>query len=248
MLTTSIEKYLRKNGYEQIMLKAVLIDMDGVLYDSMKNHVRAWYLTMTAIGVDCTEKEFYLYEGRTGASTIKLLFQRQFGREATETEVKRLYAEKVRHFHELPPIQPMPGANVLLAKIIAEGLRPVLVTGSGQRSLLESLNKDYPGVFTTEYMVTAFDVKYGKPHPEPYLIGMKKGHAKPWEAIVVENAPLGVEAGAASGAFTVAANTGPMPDEELWTSGSNVLYHSMQDLADHFGELSEAFKNTIVKS
>lgn len=96
----------------------------------------------------------------------------------------------------------MPGADVLLEKIIAEGLRPVLVTGSGQKSLLESLNKDYPGVFAPEYMVTAFDVKYGKPHPEPYLIGMKKSHAKPWEAIVVENAPLGVEAGVASGAFT----------------------------------------------
>lgn len=48
-------------------------------------------------------------------------------------------------------------------------------------------------------MVTAFDVKYGKPNPEPYLMALKKGGFKPNEALVIENAPLGVQAGVAAG-------------------------------------------------
>ena len=63
--------------------------------------------------------------------------------------------------------------------------------------------------FRRELMVTAFDVKYGKPHPEPYLMALQKGGLAPNEAIVVENAPMGVQAGAAAGIFTVAVNTGP---------------------------------------
>ncbi len=44
-------------------------------------------------------------------------------------------------------------------------LVPMVVTGSGQLSLLERLEHNYPGMFHKELMVTAFDVKYGKPIP-----------------------------------------------------------------------------------
>ena len=56
-------------------------------------------------------------------------------------------------------------------------------------------------MFHKELMVTAFDVKYGKPNPEPYLMALKKGGLKADEAVVVENAPLGVEAGHKAGIF-----------------------------------------------
>ena len=78
MTNPEIQTFLDKHGYDKIDLKAVLIDMDGVLYDSMKNHANAWYETISALGIDSTPREFYLYEGRTGASTINLLFQRAF--------------------------------------------------------------------------------------------------------------------------------------------------------------------------
>ena len=69
MTNPEIQTFLDKHGYDKIDLKAVLIDMDGVLYDSMKNHANAWYETISALGIDSTPREFYLYEGRTGAST-----------------------------------------------------------------------------------------------------------------------------------------------------------------------------------
>lgn len=68
----------------------------------------------------------------------------------------------------------MPGAREVLEMVKSYGLLPVLVTGSGQPSLLDKLDEDFPGIFTPDTMVTAFDVKFGKPHPEPFLIGLKK--------------------------------------------------------------------------
>ena len=80
-------------------------------------------------------------------------------------------------------------------------------------------------------MVTAFDVKYGKPHPEPYLMGLQKAGVHANEAFVVENAPMGVEAGVAAGIFTIAVNTGPLPDKVLLDAGADLLYPDMASLA-----------------
>lgn len=195
MIQSEIQIFLNKHEYDKIDLKTVLIDMDGVLYDSMKNHANAWYETISALGINTTPQEFYMYEGRTGASTINLLFQRAFNRPATEKEINEIYIQKTENFNRQPKAKAMPGAAEFLKKVKNAGLIPVLVTGSGQASLLDKLDHEYPGIFTPETMVTAFDVKYGKPHPEPYLIGLQKAKAKPNQAIVIENAPLGVKAG-----------------------------------------------------
>ena len=91
-------------------------------------------------------------------------------------------------------------------------------------------------------MVTAFDVKYGKPNPEPYLMALKKGNLKANEAIVVENAPLGVEAGHAAGIFTVAVNTGPLDDKVLLAAGADLLFPSMQAFCDSWEDLFKELK------
>ena len=78
-------------------------------------------------------------------------------------------------------------------------------------------------------MVTAFDVEIGKPHPEPYLMGLEKaGNLKPNQAIVLENAPLGVESAHRANIFTIAVNTGPLDDKVLIDSGADLLMESME--------------------
>ena len=101
----------------------------------------------------------------------------------------------------------MEGAEDVLRLVQSLGLTIVVVTGSGQKSLLERLETGYPGFFHSELVVSSKDVQHGKPHPEPYLMGLKKAGVNPWEAIVIENAPLGVQAGVAANIFTVASMT-----------------------------------------
>ena len=133
----------------------------------------------------------------------------------------------------------MPGAREVLEKIKADGLFSMVVTGSGQASLLERLNTNFPDIFKPELMVTAFDVKYGKPNPEPYLMALQKGDLQPNEAIVIENAPLGVRAGVDAGIFTIAVNTGPLDDEVLLNEGANLLFPSMQSFCNNWETIKE---------
>ena len=215
-----------------LRLRAVLFDMDGVLYNSMSSHAKAWHRAMAEFGYDLPEEEVYMHEGRTGASTVNLISMRQRGVEETEERIQEIYKVKSTYFNEYPPADPMPGALELLQKIKAQGLKILIVTGSGQHSLLDRLNHHFPDIFCRELMVTAFDVKYGKPHPEPYLMGMQKGALRPEECVVVENAPLGVRAAKAAGIYTIAVNTGPLPDTALTDEGADALFPSMQALCD----------------
>ncbi len=216
------------------MLKAILFDMDGVLFDSMKNHAYAWSRAMTEFGLKMEESEVYMNEGRTGHGTINSLAQRYWHRDATDEECQRIYDAKSRLFNTLPEPKPMQGAIQLLQKIKENGLMRVIVTGSATHALLDRLNESFPGFFSKELMVTAFDVKQGKPNPEPYLMGLHKAGIQANEAIVIENAPLGIQASRAAGIFTIAVNTGPLPDQVLLDAGANRVLPSMQALADEW--------------
>lgn len=229
--SAEILRWLRRNGYDHCSPRAALIDMDGTLYDSMVNHTAAWHRLITETGIHCTREEFYLYEGRTGADTINELFKRGKGREATEQEKRDLYQLKTVYFRELPPVHPMPGALEMVTTLQGLGLKRVIVTGSGQSSLIDRIPEDFPGLFSTDLRITSRDVANGKPSPEPYLKAMEMAGVKPWQSIVIENAPLGVEAGARSGALTIGITTGPIPAEEMWNAGADIVFPSMPEFA-----------------
>ena len=237
-MMSAVIKYLAEKGYASMDVRAAMFDMDGVLFDSMKNHARSWHETMAHFGFDLPEWEAYMHEGRTGAGTINIVSMRERGHEATEEEIENIYRYKSELFNRCPTVERMPGAYELTVKVKESGVVPMVVTGSGQKTLLERLQRNFPDIFRKELMVTAFDVRYGKPNPEPYLMGMEKyGRFVAKEVaknnfIVVENAPLGVEAGVAAGVFTIAVNTGPLPDDALLSKGANLLFHSMQELCD----------------
>ena len=236
----SIQQYLKKKNYKQFELKTVMFDMDGVLFDSMKNHAKSWHEAMAHFGLNLPYEEAFMHEGRTGASTINIVSLRERGYEASEEEVKEIYAYKSMLFNQCPKAVRMPGAYELLLKVKNSGLTPMVVTGSGQKSLLNRLQTNFPSIFQEELMVTAFDVKKGKPNPEPYLMGLKKaGGLLPYQSVVVENAPLGVEAAVASGCYTIAVNTGPLPDAVLLDKGADILFPSMQALSDSWQTLFE---------
>lgn len=213
--------------------KCVLFDMDGVLYNSMPNHAVAWVKALKEFGISFTPEDSYATEGARGVDTIRLYAKRQLGKDLTEEQAQKIYDVKTQYFHELPTAEIFDGVKDLMRKIKAEGLQICVVTGSGQRPLFQRLVDDFGEFIDNEHIVTAYDVKRGKPNPDPYLMGLKKcGNVKPSEGIVIENAPLGIRAGVAAGCFTIAVNSGPLPDSELLAEHPNLLFKSIRELCD----------------
>jgi HAD superfamily hydrolase (TIGR01509 family) len=210
---------------------AILFDMDGVLYDSMPNHSVAWAQAMEHFGMHMTPNEVYLNEGATGYDTVSRISLRDRGRAASADEVQEIYGYKAKLFRSLSPACVMPGAKDVVRKVTEMGLKVLVVTGSGQNNLIEGVQRDFIGYIVRERMVTSFDVERGKPSPDPYLKGLKIAGIDASEAVVVENAPLGIRAGVAAGIDTIAVNTGPLEDRILQAEGPVILFHSMGELS-----------------
>ncbi len=237
MIKTAIQAFVKKHGYGAFAPKAVLFDMDGVLFDSMPLHARSWANVCTECGLEMSPEEAYMHEGRTGEATINILMQRYRGRNATAEEVQHIYDLKCRAFNACEEAPKMRGAEEVLNVVKASGMKMLIVTGSGQLSLLNRIEQNYPGMFLPENIVSSKDVKHGKPSPEPYLLGLEKAGVAPWEAVIVENAPLGVRSGVAAGIFTIAVNTGPIPDQVLLDEGANLLYSDMPSLSKAWNDI-----------
>ena len=232
-MKNEIKQYLKEHGFGHFCPKAVLFDMDGVLYDSMPLHAIAWQESMKKFGIHMTTADAYATEGARGIDTIRLFVKQQQSKDISLEEAQRMYDEKTRLFHAMPEAPIFDGVCSIMEKIQRSGMTVNVVTGSGQRPLIERLLHDFGQYLDEDHITTAYDVKHGKPYPDPYLMGLRKaGNLQPNEGIVVENAPLGIRAGISAGIFTVAINSGPLPDASLLDEGANVLYDTMTQLVD----------------
>lgn len=217
-------------------VRLALFDMDGVLYDSMPNHARAWHESMSSYGINMTEQEAYACEGMRGVEVIMELARRQWGREITESEAEEMYRAKSAAYAAIGAPTFVPGILDVHAALRSLGIHIGVVTGSGQKTLLSRLASDFGDTLTPGLIVSAHDVSHGKPAPDPYLQGIRKAgqllgkEILPKQTIVIENAPLGVRSAVAAGCFTIAVNTGPLPDEALRKEGAAMVLPDMKSL------------------
>ena len=223
-----MEKDRMLNGFAS--LKAIFFDMDGVIYDSMGNHSVAWSEAFAHMGWDFPLEQVYLNEGRTGASTIHLLYHEKLGRPATDEEISQIYQKKTAFFDRMERPRPLPGIARLMERAKSYGLEIWVVTGSGQDLLLEELCADFSGLIVKEKIISGKDVKNGKPHPEPYLTALARSGFRAENVVVVENAPLGVEAAKGAGIYTMCINTGILKDEILWNAGADAVVKEVHQL------------------
>ena len=219
-------------GERKKRLKAVFFDQDGVLYNSMPYHAEAWAWAMTKHGLPYTAEECYRNEGRTSVGVIQEHYSRMYGKDAPQQLIEDIYKDKTAYFNQMTGGFPgtIPGVSDVLRFLHEHGVQCWVVTGSGQHNLIDALNDIFDHVFTG--IISSFDVKHGKPDPEPYLKAWERSGFKKEECMVVENAPLGVRAAKAAGLFACAVNTGPLPDSDLTDEGADRVFPDMAALLD----------------
>ena len=108
-IKNNIKEYLRKTGFTSFSPKAVMFDMDGVIYNSMPNHASSWHKAMKSVGIDMPPEDAYKYEGMRGVETIQLLFRQQKDKELTDQQAAEYYKLKSDAFNSCPPAAKMEG-------------------------------------------------------------------------------------------------------------------------------------------
>ena len=194
------------------MLKSVIFDFDGVIADSEALHLCAFNEALAPFGMKITVEDYYkTFLGLTDADCFRELIgkhQKIFGQTPVETllQNKKIAFEKlarteatiiagVREF--LETLQ----ANKIPMAICSGALLPeieLILKGGGLRDFFSAI-------------VSAEQVKRGKPFPDGFLLALEKLNEKTRsaiaanECIVVEDSHWGLEAAKAAGMHTIAA-------------------------------------------
>lgn len=178
--------------------------MDGVLADTGPIHFKSWKKMAKEEGMEFT-KDFFEETFGQQATTIT---QELLGDEYTEDQIEKLAERKEKYYREMVKgkLEPLPGVIPLIQNLDRKGVKLGLGS-SGARAnvdlLLKSLNiKDYFDV-----IITAEDVENGKPAPDVFLRAAQKVSIEPRNTVVIEDAPVGIEAARNAGMKTIALTT-----------------------------------------
>lgn len=197
---------------------AVLFDMDGVIVDSMPLHREVWAAFARSHGLNPTGADVRAADGRRAAEVVAMLF----GAGLSEAEIERLAAEREVFFGEqlaTVAVQPVPGAEAFLQALGSAGVPRVLATSATPGNVEQFLSRlGFTDLF--EAVVTARDVRLGKPHPEVYQTAAQRAGVPPARCLVVEDAVAGVQAGKAAGAAVLGLTTS-LPVGTLQAAGAD---------------------------
>jgi mannitol-1-/sugar-/sorbitol-6-phosphatase len=200
-----------------IRCRGVLFDLDGVLVDSTPAVARVWAGWAHEHGFDPDEVVKKAH-GRPSLTTIRELLPHA-DHAAENREVER------REIADVQGVIPLPGAMELLQALPQD--RWAIVTSCTRA--LAGVRIGAAGLPKPKHLVTATDVKQGKPNPEPYLRGAQILGVPASECIVIEDAPAGIRAGRAAGARVLALRT-TASDAELQQAGADWIADNCAEL------------------
>lgn len=178
--------------------KAVIFDMDGLLFDTEIVYYEASQMVADQMGFPY-DKELYLkYLGVSDEEVWANYHQifASFGKNNVQKFINDAYEETIRRF-SLGAVQLKPGVIELL-DFLEEHRIPKVVASSNQRHIIELLLEKNQLTNYFETIVSAENVKRAKPDPEIFLLAHEYLGTKKQETLVLEDSKNGILAAASA--------------------------------------------------
>ena len=169
--------------------------MDGVLIDAMPFHAEAVKIAIKEqTNYDIDKKIVYQLEGMPINELIKEIFKKNYNNKKIDNELIEIISERKKQiFKEIEKTSLIEGVNDLLKELNKCDCLKAIVTGAAKNEIETTIDK-MVGLKNFDVVISGDDIDKGKPHSTPFVKALQKMNLKPSECIVVENAPLGVEA------------------------------------------------------
>jgi len=178
------------------MQPGVIFDMDGVLVDSGPPHAESWRVLAGKHGLCMSDRDFADTFGQTSRDIIR----RFWGARIADDQIQRLDDEKERIYRESirGAVPLMPGVIEMLSALRDAGYKMAVATSGPPENAELALNEGRLRKFFSA-VITGFDIEKGKPAPDCFLLAAARAKLTPEKCVVVEDAPVGVQAALAAG-------------------------------------------------
>jgi beta-phosphoglucomutase len=193
------------------MFRAVVFDFDGVITDSEVLHLRAFNQSLVPYDINITTKDYYTnYLGFSDFDCYKALISNGLLK-IEEQQIDGIIKEKSKIFEELTKTEgrTIEGVQEFLLMLRQNNIPMAICSGSLLVEIEIMLEESGLRHFFAA-IVSAEQVKNGKPHPEGFLLSLQKLNETRQppiaadECVVIEDSHWGLQAGKAAGMHTVA--------------------------------------------
>jgi HAD superfamily hydrolase (TIGR01509 family) len=224
------------------MLKAVIFDFDGVITDSEVLHLRAFNQSLVPYGVEISTKDYYTnYLGFSDFDCYKALIDNGLLK-INERKIGGIIKEKSKIFEELTKTEgrTIEGVHEFLQMLEKNKIPMAICSGSLMVEIEVMLEESGLRHFFAE-IVSAEQVKKGKPHPEGFILALQKLNKNfhppidAGECIVIEDSHWGLQAGKAAGMHTIAVTNSY--DAEQLTIAEKIVAHLNELTIDDLRQL-----------
>ena len=183
----------------------VIFDWDGVVIDSFAHHEESWNRLAKEENRTLPPGHFLKGFGMKNEAIIpSILAWTQ-----DPAEINRISQRKEALYREIIldwGISPLRGVRVLLDRLEGDGIPCAIGSSTHRLNITTSLEV----LGLSKYfraLVTAEDVRYGKPDPEVFVLAARALGRSPDRCVVFEDAPMGIEAALAGGMKAVGITT-----------------------------------------
>ena len=184
------------------MIKAVLFDMDGTVFDTEPIYRRCWIRAAKEVGFNEDMDLFFARICGLNMTDIGACVHHFYGEDAPFEEIRTLRRGYLDEELENGVLPFKAGAPEIFVELKKRGIKIALATSTGRKMVDRYLQMSgLEGVF--DAVLTGESVTHGKPHPEVFLIAAERLGIAPKHCVVVEDSPNGVRAGHAAKMFTV---------------------------------------------
>jgi len=176
-------------------MKGIIFDMDGVLIDAMPFHAEAMKIAIKEeTDYEIDKKIVYQLEGMPSNQLIEEIFKtNNINKELDHKLIEKISERKKQIFQEIEDTRLIEGVYDLIKELNKCNCLKAIVTGAAKKEIELTIDK-MVGLKNFDVVISGEDVEVGKPDATPFVLALQKMNIKSSDCIVVENAPLGVEA------------------------------------------------------
>lgn len=208
-------------------ITTVFFDYDNTLVFSRDAYVETYQKIFKEIGIIVEAQRIIELFGKPAFQIIKTIV----GSSATDEFIKRLILrrEKILLNEKIEKIKLVNGAKEIL-ELLKRGGYTIGIVSSSTKKILDAFSRHLEISQFFDYIISADDVKIGKPDPEPFKIALRKANKKPEECIAIGDTVYDIKSAKDAGILTIGIAWDDETYQKMKKVGADYIVQSLKEL------------------